>query len=59
MQRADKNIEELLETLNGTFHRQRQSAIDAELFDVIAGVEALAEPQRSAQQCSISHKTGV
>jgi F-type H+-transporting ATPase subunit gamma len=49
MQRADKNIEELLETLNGTFHRLRQSGIDAELFDVIAGFEALAGPRRSAQ----------
>jgi F-type H+-transporting ATPase subunit gamma len=47
MQRADKNIEDLLETLNGTFHRLRQSGIDAELFDVIAGFEALAEPRRS------------
>lgn len=49
MQRADKNIEELLERLNGTFHQLRQSSIDAELFDVIAGFEALAGPQRSAQ----------
>jgi F-type H+-transporting ATPase subunit gamma len=46
MQRADKNIDELLETLNGTFHRLRQSGIDAELFDVIAGFEALAGPPR-------------
>ena len=28
MQRADKNIDELLEDLNGTFHRLRQSGID-------------------------------
>jgi F-type H+-transporting ATPase subunit gamma len=41
MQRADKNIDELLENLNGTFHRLRQSGIDAELFDVIAGFEAI------------------
>jgi F-type H+-transporting ATPase subunit gamma len=41
MQRADKNIDELLEDLNGTFHRLRQSGIDEELFDVIAGFEAL------------------
>jgi len=41
MQRADKNIDELLEVLNGTFHRLRQSDIDAELFDVISGFEAL------------------
>jgi F-type H+-transporting ATPase subunit gamma len=41
MQRADKNINDLLETLNGTFHRVRQSAIDEELFDVVSGFEAL------------------
>lgn len=41
MQRAEKNIEELLEELNRDFHRQRQSRIDEELFDVIAGFEAL------------------
>lgn len=44
MQRAEKNIEELLEELNQSFHRQRQSSIDEELFDVIAGFEALAAP---------------
>jgi F-type H+-transporting ATPase subunit gamma len=42
MQRADKNIDELLENLNGTFHRSRQSGIDEELFDVISGFEALS-----------------
>jgi len=41
MQRADKNIDELLEQLKGTFHRLRQEGIDEELFDVIAGFEAL------------------
>jgi F-type H+-transporting ATPase subunit gamma len=41
MQRADKNIGELLEELNRSFHRLRQSGIDAELFDVISGFEAL------------------
>lgn len=41
MQRADKNIGELLEDLNGTYHRLRQSGIDEELFDVISGFEAL------------------
>jgi F-type H+-transporting ATPase subunit gamma len=41
MQRADKNIDELLEELNRTFHRLRQSGIDEELFDVISGFEAL------------------
>lgn len=43
MQRADKNIDDLLEELNRTFHRLRQSSIDAELFDVISGVEALSK----------------
>ncbi len=41
MERADKNIDELLEHLHGTFHRLRQSGIDEELFDVISGFEAL------------------
>lgn len=40
MERADKNISELLEELQGRFHRLRQSSIDAELFDVVAGFEA-------------------
>ena len=47
MQRAEKNIDELLEDLNQTFHRLRQSSIDAELFDVIAGFEALVAPVQS------------
>lgn len=41
MQRAEKNIDELQEELNRTFHRLRQSGIDAELFDVVSGFEAL------------------
>ena len=45
MERADKNIDELLETLHGTFHRLRQSGIDEELFDVISGFEALVGPR--------------
>jgi F-type H+-transporting ATPase subunit gamma len=46
MQRADKNIDELLEDLNGTFHRLRQSGIDEELFDVISGFEALSAEEK-------------
>jgi F-type H+-transporting ATPase subunit gamma len=42
MQRAEKNIDELLEDLNRNFHRLRQTGIDEELFDVIAGYELLA-----------------
>lgn len=41
MQRAEKNIETLLDTLNGSFHRLRQDSIDEELFDVVTGFEAL------------------
>ncbi|MDD2271580.1 MAG: F0F1 ATP synthase subunit gamma [Desulfuromonadaceae bacterium] len=41
MQRADKNIDELLVELSGTFYRLRQSDIDEELFDVISGFETL------------------
>jgi F-type H+-transporting ATPase subunit gamma len=41
MERADKNINELLEQLHGTFHRLRQAGIDEELFDVVSGFEAL------------------
>lgn len=42
MQRADKNIDDMLDELNGTFHRLRQSGIDEEMFDVISGYEALS-----------------
>ena len=41
MQRADKNIDTLLEDLGAKFHRLRQNGIDEELFDVVAGSEAL------------------
>ena len=44
MQRADKNIDELLENLKGAYYRLRQSGIDEELFDVISGFEALTRP---------------
>ena len=42
MQRADKNIDELLDTLNGAFQRLRQQSIEEELFDVISGFAALS-----------------
>ena len=45
MERADKNIDDLLEGLRGTFHQLRQDGIDEELFDVISGFEALAGPR--------------
>jgi len=43
MERADKNIDELQETLHGAYHRIRQAGIDEELFDVISGFEALSK----------------
>lgn len=43
MERAEKNINDLLEQLRGSFHQLRQSGIDEELFDVISGFEALVE----------------
>lgn len=47
MQRADKNIDELLENLNGEFYRVRQSGIDEELFEVVSGFEALSRSRNS------------
>jgi F-type H+-transporting ATPase subunit gamma len=43
MQRAEKNIDSQLNNLNRTFRRLRQSSIDEELFDVIAGFNALSQ----------------
>jgi len=48
MQRAEKNIEEMLGDLNRTFRRVRQESIDEELFDVISGFEALTGRGRHA-----------
>jgi F-type H+-transporting ATPase subunit gamma len=52
MQRAEKNIEGMLDNLNRTLHRVRQASIDEELFDVIAGFEALRKHKgtRSTQR---------
>ena len=41
MQRAEKNIDDLVGDLNQTFRRLRQTSIDEELFDVVSGFEAL------------------
>lgn len=45
MQRAEKNIDELLEDLTRNFHRLRQSTIDEELFEVIAGYESISRKE--------------
>ncbi len=43
MQRAEKNIDDLVEDLNERFRRLRQSTIDEELFDVLSGYESTAK----------------
>jgi F-type H+-transporting ATPase subunit gamma len=43
MQRAEKNIDGMLDDLTRTLHRVRQESIDEELFDVVAGFEALSK----------------
>lgn len=44
MLRADHNIDDLLTDLRGTYRQLRQAGIDEELFDVVAGYEALLNP---------------
>ncbi len=46
MQRAERNIDELLEDLGGAYNRLRQSGIDEELFDVVSGFEALSAEEK-------------
>jgi F-type H+-transporting ATPase subunit gamma len=43
MQRAEKNIGEMIEGLDQTFRHLRQASIDEELFDVVSGYEALSK----------------
>ena len=43
MQRAEKNIDQLLDDMKTSSNRLRQSSIDEELFDVVAGFEALSQ----------------
>ncbi len=47
MQRAEKNISDLLEDLGKKYHRLRQSSIDEELFDVVSGFEALKKNSKN------------
>jgi F-type H+-transporting ATPase subunit gamma len=46
MERAEKKIESLSAELRQNFYRLRQSSIDEELFDVIAGFNALSTKTR-------------
>lgn len=43
MQRAEKNIDDILNQMTRSYHRLRKDNIDAELFDLIAGFESLHE----------------
>ena len=59
MDRADRNIDKLLKTLQGSFHRLRQSGIDEELFDVTAGFNALSHTGEGAirPRGDVRHRT--
>jgi F-type H+-transporting ATPase subunit gamma len=45
MQGAEKNIEDRLAELQALFRQQRQMAITEELLDIVAGFEALIQPE--------------
>lgn len=45
MQRAEKNIEEMRVDFRADYHALRQNSVTEELFDVIAGFEALVDDQ--------------
>ena len=47
MERAEKNIDEILDDLKQSYNRLRQSTIDEELFDVVAGFEALKDKPKN------------
>jgi F-type H+-transporting ATPase subunit gamma len=53
MDRAEKNIDDSLETLQETFHRVRQGKIDEELFDVVSGFEALSKRKNGAARSRV------
>jgi F-type H+-transporting ATPase subunit gamma len=54
MQRADKNIDSMLDDLTRTLHRVRQESIDEELFDVISGFEALNKQDRPRKAANLT-----
>lgn len=47
MERAEKNIKDMLENFQKDFHELRQNTIDEELFDVTAGFEGLLSANSS------------
>jgi len=46
MQRAEKNIDGLIEDMQHTYHRLRKGKIDEELFDLISGFESIGGGKR-------------
>ncbi|REJ90867.1 MAG: F0F1 ATP synthase subunit gamma [Planctomycetota bacterium] len=52
MQAAEKNVEERLDDLRGSFNDLRQSAITEELLDVVTGFEALSKQRRKRSRRS-------
>jgi F-type H+-transporting ATPase subunit gamma len=50
MDRADRNIDEMLGTLHDSLHRLRQAQIDEELSDVISGFKSLSDASRHPQR---------
>lgn len=59
MERADRNIDDLLETLTRNFQRLRQDSIDEELFDVISGFEALTGPDVIRKPKTHHHRPAI
>ncbi len=49
MQRAEKNIEEMRTAFRADYHTLRQNSVTEELFDVIAGFEALVEAPEDSE----------
>ena len=45
MERAEKNIDEIVDSLTQEYHQLRQSSIDEEMFDVIAGAQSSTHRQ--------------
>ena len=50
MQRADRNIDEMLHDFRSRWNQSRQESIDEELFDVVAGFEALRRPLQHTEE---------
>ncbi len=50
MQRAERNIRDLVEDLTRAFNQARQTSIDEELFDLLGGFEALSGITPARQQ---------